>query len=462
MIAFTVTACTEKLEVGPNDSQNLEEVLKSEEGLQNLRNGAYAFARRVYTRYFFHFADLLADTGEIFNYSTYSEFRELKEKMLVSTFTFGEYAWEDAYTAINNCNLILNNIDVVETDTTLEAHARFIRGLLYFDLTRFYALPYGPGAMDNDAVPLMVDGVSNPDQISFPSKASVGEVFDLVENDLKYAFQNLIADEPFFASKYSAAAILSRYFLTIENYDSAAFYANEVIESEKYVLSENIFDAFNNSSYEKEDVFAWQQTALDNEGEFNYGIAPFYASTNEGGRSEFGINPDFIYSVYDSNDTRGIIQEGAQNVSDLRNMYYIGFGYDDDVDVYTAKWLSHKTNINMVRLAEMYLTRAEANQMILDNGGTPSINISPVDDIAVIRQRAGLDISGLVEVNINDIRMERYKELIFEGHRVHDNKRWKRTIYLSYEEGETIAFPYNSKDLIIPIPKKELDANPNL
>jgi len=210
---------------------------------------------------------------------------------------------------------------------------------------------------------------------------------------------------------------------------------------------------------EPEDVFAWQQTVLDNEGEYNDGIAPFYASTNEVGRSDIGINPDFLYSIYDSTDGRGMIQEEVYLASKINKLYYVGFGQDAYGDIYCAKWLSHKLNINMVRLAEMYLTRAEANQMIIDDGGT--VDVQPIDDINIIRERAGIDTRGMNNTNIDEIRLERYKELIFEGHRLHDYKRWKRSLWTSRGD-EIIVLPYDAEELIIPIPKKETDANLNL
>ena len=103
------------------------------------------------------------------------------------------------------------------------------------------------------------------------------------------------------------------------------------------------------------------------------------------------------------------------------------------------------------RLAEMYLTRAEANQMLISQGGSQVGSNSPVDDINEIRIRAGLNGTG--SVTIDEIQFERYRELIFEGHRLHDYKRWKRNV---------ADIPWDSERLIIPVPKKETDTNTNL
>lgn len=454
LLAGILSACSDKLDITPTVSQDIDEALSTPDGLTSLRNSSYAFTRRVYGRYFYHFAEMLADTGEINFVGTYEELHDLDNKSMVSTFYWGEQAWEYAYAAINGCNLILDNLDIVEDEAEkadLEGNARFIRGILYYDLTRFFALPYGSGAANSLAVPLVTTGVKSPDQVTYPAKETVGNVFDLVEADLLAAMELLSADETFFANRYSAMAMLSRYYMTVEEYEKAAAMADSVIESGMYDLVNDIFYAFNQSVNSSEDILTWAQTELDNE-DFggNSGMAAFYASTNAVGRSEMVITEAFFTTVFDENDNRGVVQYGLTNHSEVTGMYYEGFGTRAR-GVYSAKWLEYNTNFTFCRLAEMYLTRAEANQMLLNGGGSQVGNNSPTNDINVIRNRAGLeDVSS---VSIDEIQFERYRELIFEGHRLHDYKRWKRNV------GE---IPWDSERLIIPVPKKETDTNPNL
>lgn len=449
-----LSACTDRLDVKPTVSQDIEDALSTSDGLVSLRNSSYAFARRVNANYFYHFAEMLADTGEIIFVGTFEELHDLDNKSMVPTFYWGELAWRYAYRSINGCNLILDNLDIVEDESQragLEGDARFIRGILYFDLTRFFALPYGSGAQNSPAIPLVQSGVTNPDQITYPAKSTVNEVFTLVEDDLLKASELLPPDENFFANKYTAMAVLSRFYLTIEDYEKAAAFADSVIESGVFDLVNDIFYAFNQSVNSSEDLLTWQQTELDNEDDGgNAGMAAFYASTNASGRSEMVISEDFLASTFDANDTRGLIQFGLTNHSEITAMYYEGFGTRAR-GIYSSKWLDYNTNITFSRLAEMYLTRAEANQMLSDQGGSQVGTNSPADDINVIRNRAGLNNTG--SVTIEEIQFERYRELIFEGHRLHDYKRWKRNV------GD---IPWNSERLIIPVPKKETDTNPNL
>lgn len=455
IIAGISFSCSEKLEVKPTSQQDIEDALSTPEGLESMQNGSYAYARRVYGAYLYHFAEMLADTGEIIFVGTYEELQDLTNKSLVPTFYWGELSWRYAYRAINGCNLILENLNIVEDESQrskLEGNAKFLRAILHFDLTRSFALPYGNSALSSLAVPLMQTGVINPEKITYPSRATVQEVFNLVESDLIDASNLLSEDDNFYANRYAAMAMLTRLYLTVENYEKAATFANNVIESGVFNLINDPFYAFNQSVNSSEDILTWQQTELDNEDNGgNRGMAAFYASTNAVGRSEMVISEDFLAATFDSVDVRGKVQYELKNHSEIVSMYYDGFGTRAR-GIYSSKWLEYNTNMTFIRLAEMYLTRAEANQMLINDGGTAIGTSTPTNDINFILKRAGADTL-TVNVNIEQIRFERYRELIFEGHRLHDYKRWRKNI-------GTIA--WNSDDLIIPLPKKETDTNPNL
>jgi hypothetical protein len=93
------------------------------------------------------------------------------------------------------------------------------------------------------------------------------------------------------------------------------------------------------------------------------------------------------------------------------------------------------------------LIRAEANFRL----GT-STGATPVEDINVIRARAGL--TALTSVTLDQILKERRLELAFEGgFFLHDAKRLKQNVG---------ALPYTSPRLVFPIPLLEINANKNL
>jgi hypothetical protein len=77
--------------------------------------------------------------------------------------------------------------------------------------------------------------------------------------------------------------------------------------------------------------------------------------------------------------------------------------------------------------------------------------LSPEDKMNVLRTRSNAGtLSGII---LQDILQERERELSFEGHRLHDAKRRQQPID---------GFPYNSDQLVMPLPQDEVDVNPNL
>ena len=105
---------------------------------------------------------------------------------------------------------------------------------------------------------------------------------------------------------------------------------------------------------------------------------------------------------------------------------------------------------NVLRMAEVHLNRAEANF----RAGT-SIGDTPLNDVNAIRTRAGL--APLTSLTLDDILLERRKELCYEGHRRMDLLRNNRNLK---PDNGAISAPGSDK-VILPIPDDELNINPN-
>lgn len=451
LLALFLVGCDSFLDEKPQQSIDASAALTTGENIRLALTSSYVNIRNAYGQQLFHGAELLADNGEIYFQGTYLEPREYIGKSLVASSTWPEEAWQDLYKGIYICNQVLKNMEVVdESDQPqIKGEALFLRGLTYFDLARFYAPAYQPGGENNsDAVPLVLE----TDNETYPTRSSVAKVYDQAQADLEEAASLLSADETFYANKYAALAILSRLYMTKELWAKAAEAANEVIQSGKFSLSATPLEAFNHSANTAEDVFTFQATNDENlgsqNGTGNEGMSAFYASTNVTGRSDFAITT-VLFDKYESGDLRGKVQEGLDEDSDegdINSMYYAGFGNDNSGGIFCAKWLNFDRNMTFIRLAEMYLTRAEANFNNASETGD-----SPINDIKVIRDRAGVTTPDAIDLEF--IRNERIRELIFEGQRLHDYKRW------GWSVGE---LSYDSPRLVFPIPQRERDVNVNL
>jgi len=187
--------------------------------------------------------------------------------------------------------------------------------------------------------------------------------------------------------------------------------------------------AFNNAGNSSEDIFAIQQTSQSNSGTTDFGITTFYSS-DPVGRGELQVTPAHL-AKYEAADERG-------------EFFYDGESISGATGKMTSKWRDLYKTIPVIRLSEMYLTRAEAN---FRKGGAPVGPNSPLADVNIIRNRAGLGALGSI-ASANVIVLERYRELAFEGDRYFTVKR----LQLSAN-----GHPYNFSRLILPVPQREID-----
>ncbi|MCU0458458.1 MAG: RagB/SusD family nutrient uptake outer membrane protein [Bacteroidales bacterium] len=451
-ISALLFSCTEKLDLMPKQSIDAEVALTTPSNIKATLVGAYLDGRSEYIfgTAFNEFSELYASTGDMLFLGTYEEPREFIQKEATVTNAYVENAWVQSYKLINTCNTLLDPeilaiLDDEDRDL-VEGEARFLRGWTYFELSRFFGLPYEAGTANTQpAVPLVLTPTSDvADAVNVP-RNTVDECYAQALEDLTAARDLLPQDNGVYASSLAARAILSRVYLQMGNYAGAAAEANIVIQSGLFALTNTPLKAFNNSSNSPEDIFAFQNNVASN----NPWLAVMYASLNGAGRGDYEIQQVFL-DRFDPSDLRGMFQENTESfytIDNISMMYYKGVGtIVNSNGINTSKWGNYYTNINLIRLAEMYLTRAEAN--FEDPGADVGPN-TPTQDINVIRERANAPLY-TAPVTRQQIREERYLELCWEGFRLHDLKRWKQSIG---------GYEYNAGNLILPIPFREMEVN---
>ncbi len=467
---FFTIGCEDILDVQPKQSINGEDAIKESADVKNLLVGAYEGIKgtgsgEMFGGTFNTFSELIALNGDARFRGTFSTLKDAAAKALTAYDADVRATWIRAYQVINNVNQVLDHIDLIPLDEqdNIKGQALGIRGVIYFELTRFWGLQYEGNATDatNPGVPIVLSPTYTAADAINVARSSVQTCYQRAILDLTEA-KTLLGDfgknDDWF-STYTASAFLSRVYLQQGNYQLAAQEANRVIESGLFALASNPLEAYNRDGIIAEYVFTIKQSPTSNAGESNSGIATFYASLNGTGRGDIRIqNQHFLKYETDINgnviDRRGMIDplqlpNGEINwnatIKDVKSMFYIGVG-NGSGSYYTSKWGDAKVNIPVVRLAEMYLTRAEAN---FESGVAQVGPNTPTDDINIIRERAGLSDLALVDRDV--IRKERYLELCWEGFTLHDLRRWKQNI--------TPTIPYNASRLVLPIPQREIDVN---
>ena len=435
-LGIILTSCADKLEVKPVDDVDAITAVQTSSDVEALLVGGYdsMTSGNVLGGNIQRDAELIADNGDIEWGGTFVAPGQIFTKSMLKTNDQAQSTWLDSYRTINIANIVLANLAVVDATKKgrFEGEAKAIRAWMHFELVREYAKTYLDGtASANVGVPILTVATKKITDESFVKRNTVEEVYQAVIADLTSAEGLLPAKNGFFITKSVAAALLSRVYLMQGNFEAARQAASRVILSGNYTLTDTFDAAFNNTANSTEDIFATQGTDQDFVNELN----TFFASASQQGRGDITINDQHLNS-YDASDNRGLF-------------FYVSG------DIFTSKWAKRICNIPLIRLSEMYLTRAEANFRI---GGTP-IGATPLSDINQIRTRARAKLYSMADLPL--ILKERRFELAFEGHLIHDIKRNKQTI--TKKSGNTTqTFTFDSPKLIFPIPLRETDANKNM
>jgi len=441
-LIITLTSCKKQLEL--KDPQGLDpaDAVANDANIKKLIQGAYdaMSSGNMYGGNAQMFADFLAADGELYFVGTFNTYREIWGKQILTTNPNVAGTWGAGYNAINIANTVLANISkVAPADSAkIRAEALFIRAAMHFELVRFFAKDYTDGnPATNPGVPLMLTATNNTGEITKPSRASVSAVYAQVIADLTTAEPLLPTSNNVFATRSAAAAILSRVYMQKADYPAAAAAANRAIASASGKSLIPFMDNFNQAANTAEDIFAIQVS--DQDGANNLQV--FYSVDIFGGR-DGDIEIDGAHlALYEAGDARATITSNPGSAQ-FNNAFYTKYGA-----YRTTKWRDLYKNVKVIRLAEMYLTRAEANF----RAGT-SIGATPLADVNRIRSRALLTPL-LAITSVNEIYLERRRELAFEGFGIHDARRFKRSID---------GMSWNDNKLVFPIPFREMNANNSL
>lgn len=433
---ITMSACEKNLDITPTQSIDEGQALRTSSDVEAALIGAYSDLgdADLYGGNIMLMSELLGGSN-FFNWTgTFQGLTQIYNKSIPVNNVFVRDTWLDSYQVINDVNNVLSALDVVlpARKARVEGEAKFIRGALYFELVRLYAKAWNDGNPTvNEGVPIILTPTRAPlNESSNVPRAKVAEVYAQAIKDLTEAEALLPANQTnnVFASRFAAAAILSRIYLQKADYANAAAAANRALAINTNGLQDisSVFP-FNPQNL-SEDVESPSEyifsIAVTNSSGVN-GLNTYFSPT---GRGDIDLRTTFV-NQFEPNDRR------------LELVY-------NDGGLRTAKYDMVFANVPVVRHAEMYLTRAEANFRM----GT-AVGASPLSDVNRVRQRAGLDPLTQGQLTLESILKERGLELAFEGVILHDLKRL---------QGSVGPLAWNSPRLVLPIPERERQVNPNL
>ncbi len=379
--------------------------------------------------------------------------------------------WSSLYQGIKRTNVVIEKVPAIEMNATLKnryiGEARFLRGLYYFDLLRAWG---GVPVVTSTAVPLKVP------------RSAPEEVYDLIEQDLLFAIDNLpekseySANDLGRATKGAAKALLAKVYLfrrdTGKNdFVNAEKYLLEVVNSVQYDLEVSFEDANGkNGEHGVESVF--EIGAMETDGV----VGNQYANTqgvrgtpNRGWgfnrpslnlRTAFEIgDPRLDFTIIDLGDViDGILIMGDgttpdQTLDDQGNVI--------EVECYNRKiWIPGTStntqfghNRRLIRFSDVLLMTAEA----LNENGKSALAL---EHLHRVRERARHGNNAILpDVTTTDkdqlrdlILQERRTELALEGHRFWDLVRTGKAPQILGPLGFV-----QGKHELLPIPQNEID-----
>lgn len=416
--------------------------------------------------------------------------------------------WETSYKGVQRANVVLEQLPLAKKfadqskKARYEAEAKFMRAYFNFILAINWGTP-----------PLAKNTVKSLDDARMPN-SKPGEIWDLVVSDLTFAKQNLPASwdaaNTGRATSGAASGMLGRVLLYRAQWENKpALYAaadaefTSIIASGRYSLMTDFADNFalakeNNAESLFEIQFAYGRDnnwfANEDGGGSGTGRYIMWRAGCEQGICADGANAvgyglvhivkplQDAFEAMDPRRPKSIFRDGdpfpatatpifkaAWSVTGSTPAKYI---INDKTGVEITGWQPNMgtNNERVLRYADILLMSAECKIL------------GPTTDLAaaatlINRVRRRADLSGTILLDrpstvskdqmFKFLMKERRVELALEGHRYNDLVRWHRAnlinIKTDIDFGRTPANNnWNVRNLLKPIPQRELDLNSNL
>lgn len=419
VMAVSATGCDSLLDTAPKQSLTPEQTLGTFSLYRNLLAGAY---NRLQSEALYGQRQILAPEALADNAILANNTGRYTTEVINNRGT-GVGGWATWYAIINDVNFVIEGIDQVNgpeaTKRQLKAEAYFLRGFSYFNLARIYSYEPGVGSFDLGVVirttptRLVEDAVPQP-------RATRAETYAQIFSDLNMARSEFLASGVTagvsVGSLAGTEALLSRVHLYARDWANAEALATAAFASAaargnvpRLTTQANHIAAFvpaQAGGVNPESFFEVVITNTTTEGLAGNGSLQSLTVPVAGGFYSLRPSPEFLATLEAGDVRRGfIVATTGSNPGPAYSKYRGSLG-------------NYADNIPVIRYAEVLLNRAEAraeqsniagaladlNQLRAARGATPSVAATP---------------AALVE----DILLERRRELAFEGHRWFDIKR---------------------------------------
>lgn len=364
-----------------------------------------------------------------------------------------ELAWQGAYRTVGECNAFLEGIEKAKNNNVITAaeyntyasDARFVRGLVYFYTLNLWGQMY-VAESSNLGIPLATksyDGSTGFTEATKLTRATITDSYNFIIDDLKFAALNLptTRDDVYkgkaTATSSAANALLSRVYLYLKDYPKVIEYADKVTG---YSLAPSVANALSDPANSTESIFSVAMNFNDNPNT-NNSLGQHYGSTK---RADITVSSNYLslLSATDARKTECLVVKGANTYCGK----YLATG--------NADWAP------IIRYAEVMLNKAEA---LAKKPGATLLEIAEaISLLNQVHQRSEptktyLAIDFLTNGSlVDEILLERRRELAFEGHASFDLFRNEKGIPAGRGSATAAAIPYPSNYFALPIPNVDI------
>lgn len=395
LIIFTVGSCKKFLNEKPNQKLTTPATLDDLSQLLNYyqrMNGSFPNAGEICADNYYLLDEDWASLGWELPQNLY-----LWKKVAVI-----DRNWSLPYRVIMTANVILDNLDNININSSIEkkrarelkAMALFIRAYYHFALSQLYMAVYNKATAGSDmGIPLKESSDMNEKIV----RASSQQTYDFIISDIMKSIGGLspMPDKKYLPSRPAAYGLLSRVYLSMQQYQKAGLYADSCLKLYNTLIDYNSVDATSNAPF----------------AEFNaediYDTQTLYPSIFSQRRAKIDST---LYTSYLDND----IRKQAFFTSNGDGTFYFKGNYTGKV--------FNPTMFTGIATDEIYLTRAECYarkgdsvKAIQDLNRLMSHRIKSVEFVPKTTPIAG----GLLKL----ILRERRKELLYRGLRWTDLRR---------------------------------------
>lgn len=478
-LVFILTAVSCEMDRYPFDRIEQSQAFKTVDDAKALRNGIYASMRGRLHGVNMYTPDIQAD---IFNATLDYGNRNGSPHDWVN-FLADDYSilsiWSAYYLVLADVNNFLEEIDdiIAENDKEkasikkFKGEVYFTRAFYYHNLVKRFAKDYEPSTANTDlGVPLVLSF-----DISLkPKRASVAEVYQQITDDLNKAKTLLASTAGSQSAKRitidAATALEARVKMDMHDWSGAIAAASSLISSGKYPLISDF------TEYKK----MWLND-VSTEVIFQYPLkAPKELGNSMG--LYLGFRPDdkkyspdwvpqqWVVDMYEDTDIRKkvYLQQKLVHIqgTDYKDIWCVN-KFPGNPALKTGASTNYRNMPKVFRVAEMYLIVAEA-------GAQSEAESQALNALNELRTKRGIAaLTGLTGAALMDaVKAERTRELLCEGNRLDDLKRWKMGFTRTAPQNVNLIVPgdnFSAKRVaagadkfVWGIPTNDITTNPNI